>query len=175
MQHVQRSPGTVVGESRWPALGHRAKTIVIGVLAVVLASLIVFLGTRMAWTSDRRTLQREHETRYRQVATALAATSDTNSLLRARGHLFDALTELDRRNFGLAQGHVEHAKSLLGAINPSALDLDVRQLDAARGAVESLTVAVQPNLAAQRARFNDAVERLGRVIPQEPPQIETLD
>lgn len=99
-------------------------------------------------------------TQLRDSQSVLEASRSRASLMEARGALYRTTTDLDLRNFGTANGHLNEAATALNRVKApdvSALAAEIKGTD--------LNVAV--NLSDQRAKVLGFAAQLNKVIPVE--------
>lgn len=87
----------------------------------------------------------------------------TRAQLEARRYLDMTLASLDSRNFGIAQEHLEHAATLLGASNPTDPKLAQLAKD-----LEQMDLLAATNLENQREIIQGFVTRFDKALP--PPK-----
>ncbi len=98
----------------------------------------------------------------------LAAAQARARLLEARGSLFRAAMELDRRNFGTANQHVDAAGAELASISAPAPGIDVPALRAVEQRIRATDLTVAADLQTQRQQLLDLALRMGALIPAAP-------
>lgn len=77
----------------------------------------------------------------------------TLTLREAQLALLEANMELDRRNFGIANQHIERAAERLGEIDADALSLDAARLESLREELAGTNLNLATDLAEQRAQL----------------------
>lgn len=77
----------------------------------------------------------------------------TLTLREAQVALLEANMELDRRNFGIANQHIERAAERLGEINAETLSLDATLLESLREELAGTNLNLATDLAEQRAQL----------------------
>lgn len=85
-------------------------------------------------------------------------------LREAQVALLQANMELDRRNFGIANGHIERAGERLGTIDAAALSLDETRLDALREELGRTNLNLATDLAEQRAQLNRLADEINDIV-----------
>lgn len=76
------------------------------------------------------------------------------TLREAQVALLQANMELDRRNFGIANEHIERASERLASIDSTTLSLDEARLQALREELAQTNLNLATDLAEQRAQLN---------------------
>lgn len=145
--------------------------IAIAVLVVLLVGVgLYFVGRwqeRSRAEAQRVEFERQQQATEAQLSRAreqLAAAENRARLLRVRGTLFEAALELDRRNFGIANRHLQSAGQTLGSVTSGFTGVDAQKLEDLRGAIAEANVNVATNLQAQRTRVLDFAARLDELI-----------
>ena len=90
-------------------------------------------------------------------------------LLGARSSIFQALNELDNRNFGLAAEHVNAASESLSTINTQILGLDQAQMDDLIASLSAFGIKVSADIQSQRLELIELgarIEALSETVSQ---------
>lgn len=109
-----------------------------------------------AQTAEMAALSAQHA----ECETALAAADARIALLRTRLGVQRALTDLDQRNFGLANERLIAAATLLQAADPALLEVDPVALGAVREQLAATSLMVASDLEAQRLGLLELAARL---------------
>ncbi len=88
------------------------------------------------------------------------AARDRAALMETRAALYRTAIDLDARNFGTANTHLEEAATALGRVKSP----DTSQL---RGAIEATDLNVAVNLGGQRTQVLGFAEQLNKIMPVE--------
>lgn len=86
--------------------------------------------------------------------------------------LLEAVVELDRRNFGIANEHLRKASAALARIETSAGGISVEQVRSAGRAIDAFDVNVATNLESQRSQVFSLAGRIRELIPDESSHVE---
>ncbi len=119
----------------------------------------------------RTELANERSAMATQTAAAdarLLAATNRMKLLEARGWLFQAAVDLDRRNFGTANEHVKTAATTLGSIREQTEGLDLTEIRSLETAVEGTNLSLAVNLQMQRQRLLDLAAQMDALMPPPP-------
>jgi len=74
-------------------------------------------------------------------------------LQKAHIELLEALNELDRRNFGMVDGHLENVRTHLAKVDADVLGIDADALASLRQDLADVTLSVAADLNEQRTRL----------------------
>lgn len=74
-------------------------------------------------------------------------------LRKAHIELLEGLNELDRRNFGMVDGHLERTRSHLAKVDAEALGIDAAALASLRQELEGVSLSVSADLNEQRQKL----------------------
>lgn len=147
-------------------------------VGIVLAGVTYLIGS-FAGRADLEQQAQAHEAslaeqrqELEQAREALATERARGHLLRARAAMYRAASDLDRRNFGLANRAIEEAAQALAATEAAPLGLEPQALADVRQEVEGLRVEVAADLEEQRTRLLDAAARLDRLIDRKKEAVE---
>lgn len=99
-------------------------------------------------------------TRHAECETALATADARIALLRTRLGVQRALTDLDQRNFGLANERLKAAAAVLQTANPALLGIDPLVLGGVREQMIATNLVVASDLEAQRLGLLELAARL---------------
>ena len=94
----------------------------------------------------------------------LAVAEGRIGLYQARSLLFEAAVDLDRRNFGIANQHLDAAAQRLAAVLTGGSDLDVETLRGLQSSIQAMDVSVATDLGAQRSRVLEFVALLDELL-----------
>lgn len=86
------------------------------------------------------------------------------TLREAQVALLQANMELDRRNFGIANEHIERAGERLATIDAAALTLDEARLQALREELARTNLNLATDLAEQRAHINRLADEINDIV-----------
>lgn len=100
-----------------------------------------------------------------QLRAQLARVEAVNQLLMARGLLYQAAVELDRRNFGLANDAVQSARAALQLVDAGAAGLDAARLQELQQRLANTNVVVATDLESQRDLLLDLAREMDRLVP----------
>lgn len=106
--------------------------------------------------AEQKTAEAEQARKATEVN--LADERNTIKKLEARRHLHLALLALDRRNFGIAQDHIEQAARLLAGHVAG-------ELENVRAALASMKLLATEDLETQRSKILSLVERFDKTLP----------
>ncbi|MBI4497232.1 MAG: hypothetical protein HY689_04955 [Chloroflexi bacterium] len=112
----------------------------------------------------QRQAQEQIQAETQAIRARLATAEATNGLLLARGWLYRAAVELDRRNFGLANDHLRQAAQALRPVNPAAAAVEPARLQALRTAIEGTSVRVAEDLEVQRTTVLQLAEQMDTLL-----------
>ncbi len=147
------------------------KPVLIGiVIAVAVAVALYFLGV---WQGKRQVLPQKQllEKQCQELQGKLGVAEHTNHLLRARIALSQASLELDRRNFGNAQGRLQEAAAALGIVEAAVAGIDKAKMDALRQQVAGTGIVVAVDLEAQRKTMIELERLLDEILPGKTPPL----
>ncbi len=96
----------------------------------------------------------------------IAAAENLSHLMRARVALYQAAAELDQRNFGTANAHLQRAVAALKVVDGSAVGIDRADLDGLRDAMAKANINVAVDLEAQRREILDFGNQLDKLMPK---------
>lgn len=112
------------------------------------------LSQRMAAVEDRA---QESESRAEELEGRLHAH-------RSLSLVYWAMLDMDDRNFGTANEHLEQAADALAQANPEALGSTPAELESIRRELEETDVRVAADLAEQRDRLSELARRLATLL-----------
>ncbi|MFC4728526.1 hypothetical protein [Coralloluteibacterium thermophilus] len=98
-------------------------------------------------------------TRSRDEAVARLAVRD------AQAAVVQAGVELERRNFGLVETHLQRAAARLGEVDGAAVGLDPQRLAGLRDRIGGTRIAVTNDLATQRQTLQALTEEVDALLP----------
>jgi hypothetical protein len=139
----------------------------VGVVLALIAFLVGLLSGRAALTEQAEAHEAELVERRQELSRAvdeLATQRARGHLLQARAAIYRAASDLDRRNFGLANQSIEEAAQALAATEAAPLGIEAGDLAEVHAQVEGLRLEVAADLEEQRTRLLDAAARLDRLI-----------
>lgn len=96
---------------------------------------------------------------------ALAAADNRVQFLLARGGVYRTAVDLDERNFGTANTHLQQAAAHLGNVSGSAGGLDAQKIAALRAELSKTNINVATDLEAQRGKVLRFGQRLDAMNP----------
>lgn len=153
-----------------PAKGKKILIIVIVVLVVAAA---LFGGGWWQGRSQMAAQKADYESRLQAVGEELNQTQEELAvernralLMEARAALYRTAVDLDRRNFGIANTHLQEAATALGKIDDSSEGLDTGRLNSLQSSISEMDINVAVNLEEQRARVLGFTEELNALVPQ---------
>ncbi|MDJ0735856.1 MAG: hypothetical protein QNJ47_17635 [Nostocaceae cyanobacterium] len=155
-------------------LPNRVKKILatIGV-AVIAGAAIYGIGwwqgsTGIADNKDRQKKQIESvQQQLQETKAQLAAVENYSYLMQTRAALFHTAVDLDRRNFGTANTHLQEAAVALSKVKDSSGTLNMDKLSSLQKAIAQSNINVAVNLEEQRRRVLSFVKQLDALIPEE--------
>lgn len=150
---------------------NRKKQVAIGILlAVALGAGLYFggrwqerglaAGERVQLLDQVQAAQDDHA----RMQARLALAGDSIRLFQARALLFETATDLDQRNFGTANRHLDMAARHLEAVRTIGQDTDGQRLRELQRAIAGTDLTVATNLEAQRARVLEYTARLDELL-----------
>lgn len=98
----------------------------------------------------------------------LAAAGNRISFLQARAAIYRTAVDLDRRNFGTANEHLQEAASFLGKVSGDGAGLDMDRLAAVRKSVSQMNINVATDLETQRDQVLELGSQLDAMMPASP-------
>lgn len=153
-----------------PAEGKKILIIVIVVLVVAAA---LFGGGWWQGRSQMAAQKADYESRLQAVGDELAQTKEELAvqmnralLMEARAALYRTAVDLDRRNFGIANTHLQEASTALSKIDDVSGGLNIGRLNSLQSAISEMDINVAVNLEDQRARVLGFTEELNALVPQ---------
>lgn len=158
-----------------PGPGKRSsfRPFAIGLVIGALAGLGLYLTARYDWQSRLDLQQAQAQSEKDSLFGDLTRTRQAHKLDQARLALLDtrvrlaqALGELDRRNFGLANDHMLAAAAVAKRIDAEALGLNASQVIALSQAVQEAHIEVAEDMEAQRTRIIELTQHYDRLIAQ---------
>jgi hypothetical protein len=160
--------GEEENEGAWPRTVLKSKRVLAAVAGGVLVALLVAYGVgRVQGCSQVQQAEgkaQEAESAKQSATTELKTQLDQTrrrvDLLEGRRHLHLALLAMDKRNFGIAQSHLQNANKLLkrGAQEGS----EEAKL---HGRVEQLILVATEDFAPQRQKVLDVIEAFDALVP----------
>ena len=115
---------------------------------------------------DKQILGLQSETQ--KAKADLAASQNLNHIMEARGSLYRTSVDLDQRNFGTANTHLQEAAVFLSNIKTGDGGIPVAQIDALRSSIAQTNINVAADLETQRTRVLDFAAQLDALIPATP-------
>lgn len=147
------------------------RVLLITALVGVALALGAYLAGLLSGRAELREQARAHEaalaerqTELTSATEALATERARGNLLRARAAIYRAASDLDRRNFGLANQAVEQAAQALAATEATPLGLEPAALADIQAQLEGLRLEVASDLEEQRNRLLGIATSLDRLI-----------
>ena len=151
----------------------RGKKILIIVILVIVLAAALFGG---GWWQGRAQIaaqKADYESRLQAAGDELAQTKEqlavqTNRalLMQARAALYRTAVDLDRRNFGIANTHLQEAATALGKINDVSGGLNLARLNTLQSAISETDINVAVNLQEQRAKVLGFTDELNALVPE---------
>lgn len=160
------------------------KAIAVGVLvAIVLAIILYFIGV----SQGRRQLDAQKtahdqrigaiEAELRGARSELAAASARRHVMEARAALYRTAVDLDQRNFGTANEHLQSAAQALGRIAERSGGVPLQQIESLRALIDGTDINVATDLHKQRAQVLEFAAQLDalavRMEPATPVETPT--
>lgn len=133
----------------------RVRALIALILVVVIAGAGWWFG-RSGPTAEVAQLNQELEQARAQLEASERLRDETIAaaeLRKAHIELLEALNELDRRNFGMVDGHLDRARSHLAEVDAEAMGIDAAALASLRQELEGVTLSVAADLNEQRQRL----------------------
>jgi len=133
----------------------RVRALIVLVLVIVIAGAGWWFG-RSGPTAEVAQLNQELEQARAQVLASERLRDETIAaaeLQKAHIELLEALNELDRRNFGMVDGHLDQVRAHLAKVDAEILGIDAEALAALRQDLENVTLSVAADLNEQRQRL----------------------
>lgn len=133
----------------------RVRALLIIVVVLLIAGAGWWFG-RSGPTAEVAQLSQELEQARAQVQASERLRDETVAaaeLQKAHIELLEALNELDRRNFGMVDGHLDRARSHLAKVDAEVLGIDAEALASLRQELEDVTLSVAADLNEQRQRL----------------------
>lgn len=133
----------------------RVRALIVLVLVIVIAGTGWWFG-RSGPTAEVAQLNQELEQARAQVLASERLRDETIAaaeLQKAHIELLEALNELDRRNFGMVDGHLDQVRTHLAKVDAEILGIDAEALAALRQDLEDVTLSVAADLNEQRQRL----------------------
>lgn len=133
----------------------RVRALLVLLLVIVIAGAGWWFG-RSGPTAEVAQLNQELEQARAQVLASERLRDETVAaaeLQKAHIELLEALNELDRRNFGMVDGHLDRSRAHLAKVDAEVLDIDAEALAALRQELEDVTLSVTADLHEQRQRL----------------------
>ncbi|MBI4339731.1 MAG: hypothetical protein HY680_07230 [Chloroflexi bacterium] len=136
----------------------------IAILAVVGAAL--YFGGLLQGRGVVDAQRRDYEARLEAAQSENLKLMSRLAAEQARGLLYRAAAELDRRNFGTANSYLKEAAKALESLNPGDAGFESSKVSSLRQAVESVNISVTENLEVQRERVLRAAAQLDDLLKQ---------
>ncbi|MDI6817254.1 MAG: hypothetical protein QME41_08720 [Actinomycetota bacterium] len=153
-----------------PAKGK--KTLIIVIVVILLAAALFGGG----WWQGRAQLaaqKADYESRLQAVEDELAQTQEELAvqmnqalMMRARAALYRAAVDLDRRNFGTANTHLQEAATALQQIDDTSGGLNLARLNTLQAAISETDINVAVNLEEQRSKVLGFADELNALVPE---------
>ncbi|HPL62670.1 MAG TPA: hypothetical protein PK587_02785 [Syntrophales bacterium] len=129
------------------------KAILIGVLAAALVIVLsYFIGLRQG-RAELEARQTEFQKQLQTLQQQASAAENRSLLLAARLDLYRTAMDLDQRNFGLANTHLQGSAARLSRVNPAAIGVDPAKLESVHRDIAGSGIKVADNLEEQRNRI----------------------
>lgn len=143
------------------------RAIVFGVLiALVLGAIAYFVGLSQgrAQLDAQKTAHDQRisaiQAELRGAQSELTTANIRRHVMEARAALYRTLVDLDQRNFGTANEHLQEAALALGRISQGSNGVPVQQIDSLRTVIARTDINVATNLQQQRAQVLDLAAQL---------------
>ena len=145
------------------------KWAILGAIALLVALGLYGFG-RYQGNAELNTQRTEYEGKLKSSQDELAkaqaqvlAAQNRAYLMEARAALYRSATDLDSRNFGTANSHLQEASAALGKVDQSGSD--GAQLQALQRSISTKNINVAINLGSQRAQVIEFAKQLNALIP----------
>ncbi|MDP2210338.1 MAG: hypothetical protein Q8J63_01205, partial [Candidatus Aquicultor sp.] len=101
-----------------------------------------------------------------QTQGQLAVQMNRALLMQARAALYRTAVDLDRRNFGIANTHLQEAATALRKIDDESGGLNLARLNTLQSAISETDINVAVNLQEQRAKVLGFTDELNALVPE---------
>ena len=149
--------------------------IVIGVVVLVAVAVGLYFWGLHQGRGELATQKAQYETRISSVqadlqkrTTELAVANNRIAFLQARASIYRTAVDLDRRNFGTANEHLQEAAAFLAKVSSDGGGLDMDQLAAVRKSVSQTNINVATDLETQRDQVLKFGSQLDAMMPDSP-------
>lgn len=103
-----------------------------------------------------------------QLEEELLVAQNYGHLMEARTALYRTVVDLERRNFGIANTHLQEVEEALNSLQDVGSYLSVDELSALKETIAQTDLNVAVNLQQQRNLILNFVTRLDQLIPESP-------
>lgn len=148
--------------SKPPSAASKAKRIAILLLLLLLAGSGLYFGGLLQGRN-------QYARRLQEAERLLSINQNRGYLLKARGELYRAALDLERRNFGTANKNLDQAAGAIRAVSPKAADVDTKQLEALQSDINAIDLNVATDLEAQRTKVLEMATRVEQLTPEPAP------
>lgn len=159
-----------VEDTQKPSFTSKAKPVLMGLFAAGIAGVAVYaLGwwqgqaTVDSGKQQVETIKQELQTSQQQVNTF----KNRGYLMQARAALFNAAVDLDQRNFGVANLHLQEAANALAQVKENGNKINLVKLGELQKKISQTNINVAINLEEQRQKVLAFVNDLNSLIPDE--------
>lgn len=143
------------------------------------AALLVAIGLYWGGLSRGRSQVAAQKTEYEQrihvlrndlhkTQEQLLAARNLSLLMQARAAFYRTAVDLDHRNFGTANKHLQEAATVLSKIDNSDGKLDRRRISQLHSSAAEMNINVATDLEEQRGRVLEFAAQLNALLPQTP-------
>ncbi len=144
------------------------------VVLVVLAGGLYFWGLHQG-RGELAAQKTQYESRISSVqadlqkqTVELATANNRIAFLQARASIYRTAVDLDRRNFGTANEHLQEAVAFLGKVSGGGAGLDMDQLEVVRTSISQMNINVATDLETQRDQVLKLGSQLDAMMPDSP-------
>ncbi len=149
----------------------KVKMILIGIaVALVLAAILYGVGLsqgraqlaaqKTGYDGQIQTLQAQVDSDKKE----LAAAQNSTRLVQARASLYRTALDLEKRNFGTANTHLQESAAMLGQVQGG--DMDMARLGALKENLAKTDINVATDLEGQRKQMLDFARQVEGLTPQ---------
>ncbi len=152
------------------------KTIATSLLLAVITGVVLYVfgwwqGSKSVDSGEKEISKIQQELQASQQQVNLL--KNRSYLMQARAALFQSTVDLDQRNFGVANGSLQEAATVLAQVKDGENKLDVVKLGELQKKIAKTNINVAVNLEAQRQQILGFVRELNSLIPEEFKQVST--
>jgi hypothetical protein len=134
--------------NRSGAKSSRGKVLLIGLIIAVLIAIAIFVFGFIKGRAQVSIVQGQ----LAQAQAQLVISQNQQYLMQADIALYRTATDLDQRNFGIANSRLKSATDALGKISQTAAGVNSAQITQLRNSISAMNINVATNLEDQRAQ-----------------------